>query len=80
MSAQKIRESGDVLLGGDVDDPGWSRLYEIVKAVDAFDLLRSGIWHNWRKKSVVWVEPMLCVLGDPKILGKNSIILFVTDL
>ena len=26
--------SGNVLLGDDVDDPGWSRFYEIVKAVD----------------------------------------------
>ena len=28
--------------GGDVDDPGRSRLYETVKAVDVFYLLRSG--------------------------------------
>ena len=38
------------LLGGDVDDPGWSRLYEAVKAVDVFDLLLSGIWLIWRIK------------------------------
>ena len=40
---ESIKDSGDVSLGGDVDDPGWSRLYETVKAVDVFDLLRSGI-------------------------------------
>ena len=28
---------------GDVDGPGRSRLYETVKAVNVFDLLRSGI-------------------------------------
>ena len=38
------------IIGGDVDDPGWGRLYETVK--------------------VVWVEPMLCMLGDPTFLGK----------
>ena len=38
------------IVGGDVDDPGWSRLYDTVKAVDVFDLLRSGIWLIWREK------------------------------
>ena len=60
--------------GGDVDAPGWSRLYETVKAVDVFDLLRSGIWLIWRKK-VLWVESMLCVLGDPKMFGKIPLLL-----
>ena len=28
-----------------------------------------------KEKSVVWVEPMLCVLGDPKFLGKTPLLL-----
>ena len=39
-----------------------------------FDLLRSGIWLIWRKKSVVWAEPMLCV-GWPQIFGKTPLLL-----
>ena len=41
------------IVGGDVDDPGWSRLYETVKAVDVFDLLRSGI-------GLIWMKKLLC--------------------
>ena len=39
----KDRREWRRIVGGDVDDPGRSRLYETVKAVDVFDLLRSGI-------------------------------------
>ena len=41
--AYKIGETGDVLLGGDVDDPGWSRLYETVKTVDVLIGFALGI-------------------------------------
>ena len=61
-----------VLVGGDVDDPGWSRLYETVKAVGIF--LSASVWDlaHLKEKSVVWVEPMLCVVDDPKFLGRKK--------
>ena len=31
-------------------------------------------WLIWIEKSVVWVEPMLCVLGDPKFFWENALI------
>ena len=57
---------------GDVDDPGWSRLYETLKSVDRcfWSALLWDLTHL-KEKSVVWVEPMLCVLGDPKFLRKR---------
>ena len=60
----KDRRERRRIVGGDVDDPGWSRLHETVKAVDVFDLLCSGIGLIWRKKccvsrayAVCWVTP-----------------------
>ena len=54
---------------GDVDDPGWSRLYETIKAVDVLNCFTLEIDSSEGKKSVVWVEPMMCVLGNPIFLG-----------
>ena len=56
----KDRKEWRRIVGGDVDDPGWSRLYETVKAVVVFDLLRSGIWLIGRKK-VLCEERLCCV-------------------
>ena len=48
-------------MGGDVDNPGWSRFYETVKAVNVFDL---GFDSSEGKKccvsrayAVCWVTP-----------------------
>ena len=32
-------------------------------------------WTHLKEKSVVWVDPMLCVLGDPKFFGKTPLLL-----
>ena len=40
----KYRREWRRIVGGDVDDPGWSRLYETVKAVHVFYLFRWDFW------------------------------------
>ena len=39
----KDRREWRRIVGGDVDDPGWSRLYETVKAVDVLIYFALGI-------------------------------------
>ena len=56
-----------------MDEPGWSRVYETVKDVDVLICFALGFDSSEGNKSVVWVEPMLCVLGDPKFL-ENALI------
>ena len=73
-------EQRRIVGGQHIDDPRWSKLYEAVKAMDALICFALGLDSSklLKDKSVVWVEPMLCVLGGPKFLGKHSLLLIKT--
>ena len=63
------------IVGGGVDDPGWSRLYKTVKAVDV-EICYALRFDSSEGKSDVWVESMLCDFFNQFLIYFNKIFYF----